>query len=99
MQFDESRCCKVIGTQGVLNFDFGRSKITYNTKDNVKWVEEDIAVDVDSIYLSEYENVPAAFKGKDAHFVSGEQSYKTMEAIEAVRQIQCVRRSRGNASV
>ena len=58
---------KVIGTQGVLNFDFGRSKITYNTKDNVKWVEEDIAVDVDSIYLSEYENVLAAFKGKDAH--------------------------------
>ena len=86
LQFDESRYCKVIGTDGVLRFDFAKSKVIYNTKDSTDWEEENINVNIDDIYAEEYKSVLSAFRGEDVHYVSGEQSYNTMQVIEAVRR-------------
>lgn len=86
LQFEESRGCKVIGTNGVLNFDLVKNTVIYNKKDDMDWVNEDIPADFNEIYAEEYKNILAAFSGKDSHYVTGEQSFKTMEIIEAVRR-------------
>jgi len=86
LQFEESRYCKVIGTEGVLIADIVKNTVTYNTKDDQEWKTETIAVDFDKIYHTEYKNIMAAFRGEDGYMVTGDQSYKTMEVIEAVRR-------------
>ena len=86
LQFEESRYCKVIGTEGVLIADIVGSSIKYNTVNEHKWIEEKIEVDGDKVYHIEYENVLNAFSGKDGYIVSGEEAYSTMEVIEAIRR-------------
>ena len=86
LQMEESRSCKVIGTNGVLVADLMNNSIKYNTKDNVKWTEKNIDVDFDKIYHREYTNTLNAFAGKHGYIVSGEEAYATMEVIEAIRR-------------
>jgi len=86
LQFDESRGCKVIGTNGVLSFDLMQNTVKYNFKDDTKWKIEEISTDFNAVYSEEYKNVIAAFRGEDAHYVSGKQSFKTMQVIEAIRR-------------
>jgi predicted dehydrogenase len=86
LQFDEARFCKVIGTEGVMIADIAKNKITYNTKDNQEWTEQKLEVNFDEIYHTEYRNIFAAFQGKDGYTVSGDESYATMEVIEAIRR-------------
>jgi predicted dehydrogenase len=86
LQMEESRSCKVIGTNGVLVADLMNNSIKYNTKDNVKWTEKKIEVDFDKIYHTEYTNTLNAFSDKGGYIVSGEEAYATMEIIEAIRR-------------
>ncbi len=88
LQFEESRYCKVIGTEGVLTADIVKNVITYNTREDQEWKKENIDVNFDEIYHIEYKNVLAAFRGHNGYTVSGEDAYKTMEIIEAVRRSQ-----------
>ena len=86
LQFEESRYCKIIGTEGVLKADIVNNKIIYNTKSKQDWITENISVDFDDIYLEEYQNVISYFNGTDSEVVTGKQAYKSLEVIEAVRR-------------
>lgn len=86
LQFEESRFCKVIGTEGVLIADLNSNSVKFNTKDNHTWNEEKIELDFDKIYHVEYENVFKVFNGDQGYIVSGDSAYKTMEVIEAIRR-------------
>jgi predicted dehydrogenase len=85
-QMEESRYCKVIGTNGVMIADLIKKTIRYNTKENTEWSEKKIDVDFDKIYHTEYMNAFKFFAGEDGYVVSGEDAYATMEVIEAVRR-------------
>jgi predicted dehydrogenase len=86
LQFEEARFCKVIGTEGVMIADIANNKITFNTKDNRKWVERKLQVNFDEIYHTEYRNLFTQFRNEDGYIVSGDASYATMEVIEAIRR-------------
>jgi len=88
LQFEESRYCKVIGTEGVAVADIIKNTLRYNTKDNHEWVEEKIEVDFDKIYHIQYKNVMNVFSGNDGYIVPGDAAYATMEVIEAIRRSQ-----------
>ena len=75
LQFEESRYCKIIGTEGVLKADIVNNKIIYNTKSKQDWITENISVDFDDIYLEEYQNVISYFNGTDSEVVTGKQAY------------------------
>jgi predicted dehydrogenase len=86
LQMEESRSCKMIGTEGVMIADLMKNTVTYNTKENTDWTEEKISVDFDKIYHAEYMNVFNYLAEKDGYVVTGEDAYATMEIIEAVRR-------------
>ena len=86
LQFEKSRYCKIIGTEGVLIADIASNSISYNSISAPQWKKENINVDFDKIYHIEYENIFSSFRENDGYIVSGDDSYKTMEVIEAIRR-------------
>ena len=86
LQMEESRHCKIIGTDGVLVADLIKNTIRYNTKDNTEWIEKKIEVDFDKIYHTEYTNVMNAFAGRGGYTVSGDDAFATMQVIEGIRR-------------
>ena len=86
LQFERSRYCKVIGTEGVLIADIASNSVSYNSAIDPEWKKEIFDVDFDKIYHIEYENIFASFQDNSGYIVSGDDSYKTMEVIEAVRR-------------
>ncbi len=86
LQFTESRYCKVIGTEGVMIADIVDNTIKYNTRDNEEWKLEEIELNFDEIYHTQYRNIISSFRGNGGYTVSGDESYKTMEIVEAVRR-------------
>jgi len=86
LQFEAARFCKVIGTEGVMIADIANNSVSFNTKDDKKWIEEKLDVNFDEIYHTEYRNIFSAFHGGNGYVVTGEESYATMEVIEAIRR-------------
>ena len=86
LQFEKSRYCKIIGTEGVLIADIASNSISYNSISAPQWKIENINVDFDKIYHIEYENIFSSFRENGGYIVSGDDSYKTMEVIEAIRR-------------
>lgn len=86
LQFEESRFCKIIGTEGVVVADLMNNTLRYNTKDNVEWTEKKMEVDFDKIYHTQYTNVMSVFSGGEGYIVPGEAAYATMEVIEGIRR-------------
>jgi len=86
LQFEASRHCKIIGTEGVMNADIKKNTITYNTHEDEEWKVQQLDVNFDEIYHMEYRNVISAFRGENGYIVTGDEAYKTMEVIEAIRR-------------
>ena len=80
------RYCKIIGTEGVLIADIASNSISYNSVSDPNWKNKKIDVDFDKIYHIEYENIFSSFRNNKGYIVSGDDSYKTMEVIEAIRR-------------
>jgi len=86
MQFDESRYCKIIGTEGVLIGDLTKNTIRTSKRDVKDWSETRFDVKFDDIYFDQLRAFFAACRGKGGAIVSGRESIKTMEVVEAVRR-------------
>lgn len=86
LQFDESRDCKVIGTEGVMIADLRHSMVRYNIKDEQAWKEIKLDVDFDTIYYDQLRDFVAACHGKPTDLITGAQAVDTMQVVEAVRR-------------
>ena len=86
LQFDESRFCKVIGTDGVIRADLMTNEVTYWKNGAKEWEVERLDVSYDGIYASEYRDFLAACNGAAAEIVSGASALHVLEVVEAVRR-------------
>ncbi len=86
LQFEESRFCKVVGTEGVMIADLPSNTIRFNTRENEQWVEEKIDADFDKVYFTQLKEFTKACRGANGKYVSGREAMHTMEVIEAVRR-------------
>ncbi len=86
LQPEESRFLKVIGSKGVLIADLMKNTVKYNTVDDTKWLEEELDVDFDKIYLDEDSNVLNCILGKENRTTHIVEAAKVMQVIEAIRR-------------
>lgn len=86
LQFDESRFCKVIGTEGVLIADLPTNSIRYNTRTDENWKDVKLEVDFNKIYYAQTKEFVKACRGEKGHVVSGREAMRTMEVVEAIRR-------------
>lgn len=86
LQFDESRYCKIIGTEAVLIGDLIKNEIKYSHKNNETWKKINVKVDFDEIYYNQLKNFIAACNGKEYNLITGEESVKTLQVVEAIRK-------------
>ncbi|MBN1521872.1 MAG: Gfo/Idh/MocA family oxidoreductase [Candidatus Aureabacteria bacterium] len=86
LQFNVSRFCKIIGTEGVLIADLPTKTIRYHTKDNESWNESKFDIDFDTIYHDQLRDFVAACQGKQTSLIMGESGLKTMQVIEGIRR-------------
>ena len=86
LQFDESRYCKVIGTEGVVKADLMANEVSCWKKDEKVWHVERIEAAYDDIYSSEYRDFIAACRGEPNEIVNGASALHVLEVVEAVRR-------------
>lgn len=86
LQFEESRYCKLVGSEAVVHADLVSNKLSTYAKSEKAWSVEEIPVDFDKIYLDELEHfVDVALNGGEVRSPIS-QARDTMGVIEAVRR-------------
>lgn len=86
LQFDESRYCKVIFTDGVVIADLITNEIKTFGKNSKKWTVKKLKVDINKVYENEYLDIINRARGKRSIGCSLSESSHVMQVIEGIRR-------------
>lgn len=86
LQFDESRYCKVIFTDGVVVADLMSNEIRTFAKNSKKWKIKKLKVDFNKVYENEYLDIINRARGKRSIGCSLSESSHVMQVIEGIRR-------------
>lgn len=88
LQFDESRYCKMIGTEGVVRADLITNEVRLWREGATDWTTERFDVAFDDIYATEYREFMGACRGAGDQVVTGHSALHVLEVVEAMRRAQ-----------
>lgn len=90
LQFEESRYCKVIFTDGVVIADLMTNEIKKFSKNSKKWSVKKLKVDINKVYENEYIDIIDRARGKKSIGCSLRESSHVMQVIEGIRKSSSV---------
>ena len=86
LQFEASRTCKVIGTEGVCVMDLMKRTISISKKDDEEWKTEAFEFDFNELYDTEMTTFAQACASNTKTVISADHARATMDVVEAVRR-------------
>ncbi len=86
LQFDESRYCKVVGTEAVAIADLITNTITWNKRGEKEWHKETFAVSYDDIYREELREFFNLCRSGGTPTSPVREAKATLDVVEGVRR-------------